>query len=97
MKRYDDPSFSGSVVAGILGAVLLFVIIVVLQTMFYSMEQSELERKVYSRPSDELARLNAEQLEIINSYGWIDEQGGVAHIPIEQAMELVAGESRPRR
>ena len=26
----------------------------------------------------------------LNSYGWVDEKAGVAHIPIERAMELTA-------
>src|SRR5271169_3029988 len=25
----------------------------------------------------------------LNSYGWVDEEAGVAHIPIEQAMKLI--------
>src|SRR5208283_452489 len=25
----------------------------------------------------------------LNSYGWVDEKAGVAHIPIERAMELI--------
>jgi hypothetical protein len=27
----------------------------------------------------------------LNSYGWVDEKAGVAHIPIEHAMELTVG------
>jgi hypothetical protein len=27
----------------------------------------------------------------LNSYGWVDEKAGVAHIPIERAMELTVG------
>jgi len=96
MMRYDDPSFSGSVVAGVLGAIVLFVIIVALQTMFYSMKRSELERKVYSQTNEELARQRAQQLEILNSYGWADQSKGIVQIPIQRAMELVSRESRPQ-
>ena len=31
----------------------------------------------------------------LNSYGWVDEQGGVAYIPIERAMELTAQRGLP--
>jgi hypothetical protein len=31
----------------------------------------------------------AARLERLGSYGWVDRGGGVAHIPIERAMELV--------
>ena len=26
----------------------------------------------------------------LNSYGWVDKNAGIAHIPIEQAMQLIA-------
>ena len=31
----------------------------------------------------------------LNSYGWVDEQSGVAHIPIERAMEIIAQRGLP--
>ena len=31
----------------------------------------------------------------LNSYGWVDEKAGVAHIPIERAMELVVQQGLP--
>ncbi len=31
----------------------------------------------------------------LNSYGWVDEKAGVAHIPIERAMQLVAERGLP--
>jgi hypothetical protein len=31
----------------------------------------------------------------LNSYGWVDEKAGVAHIPIERAMELTAQRGLP--
>jgi hypothetical protein len=33
--------------------------------------------------------------EKLNSYGWVDEKNGVAHIPITQAMQLVAQRGLP--
>lgn len=38
-------------------------------------------------------RLGEEQR--LNSYGWIDQQAGVVHIPIERAMELIAQRGLP--
>jgi hypothetical protein len=35
------------------------------------------------------------QEEQLNSYGWVDEKAGVAHIPIERAMELMAQRGLP--
>jgi hypothetical protein len=31
----------------------------------------------------------------LNSYGWVDEKAGVAHIPIERAMELIREHGLP--
>ena len=31
----------------------------------------------------------------LNSYGWVDEKAGVAHIPIERAMELIVQKKLP--
>jgi len=31
----------------------------------------------------------------LNSYGWIDEQAGIAHIPIKQAMDLIVQRGLP--
>src|SRR6266404_9995420 len=31
----------------------------------------------------------------LNSYGWVDEKAGVAHIPIERAMELIKQRGLP--
>jgi hypothetical protein len=92
--RYDDPNVAASAVVGIIGAILLFVIIVLLQAWFYSAEEGERYRKVYSQPYEELQNVDNEQLEQLGSYGWVSEPDGVTHIPIERAMELVTEESR---
>jgi hypothetical protein len=34
--------------------------------------------------------LRQEQLEKLSSYGWVDQGTGVVHIPIEDAMRIVA-------
>jgi hypothetical protein len=33
--------------------------------------------------------------EKLNSYGWVDQRAGIAHIPIDQAMQLVAQRGLP--
>jgi hypothetical protein len=33
----------------------------------------------------------------LNSYGWVDQQGGVMHIPIDRAMQLLAQRGLPTR
>ena len=55
-----------------------------------------MERKVYRQTNEGLRSLDAKQMETLNSYGWIDQAGGIAHIPIADAMELVVAESGKR-
>jgi hypothetical protein len=91
--KTDDPNVPMSFLVGIGGAILLFVIIVLLQAVFFEMKEAELGRKVYTQPYEELRALDADQLEILNSYGWVDERNGVARIPISRAMDLMATEA----
>jgi hypothetical protein len=88
--RYDDPNVAASAVVGFISAILLFVIIVLLQAWFYTAEEDERFRKIYSQPYQELQKTDNEQLETLGSYGWVSENDGVVHIPIERAMQLVA-------
>jgi hypothetical protein len=37
------------------------------------------------------------QLKTLNSYGWIDKQNGIVHIPIERAMDLLLQQGFPAR
>ena len=49
---------------------------------------------------DERLEINDFRLEeekMLNSYGWVDQQAGVVHIPIERAMQLVAQRGLPTR
>jgi hypothetical protein len=86
--RYDDPNVGMSAVVGIISAIFLFVLIVGLQALFFKMQEDELTAKVYSQSYEELRTLDAKQLELLNSYGWVSQGDGVVHIPIERAMDL---------
>jgi len=43
----------------------------------------------------EAQRKRQEQLKRLNSYGWVDRQKGLIHLPIDRAIELMVWESRP--
>ena len=36
-----------------------------------------------------------EQMKRLSSYGWVDRQKGIIHLPIDRAMEQMVSESRP--
>jgi hypothetical protein len=40
-------------------------------------------------------RTRAKELQQLGSFGWIDQQAGVARIPIDEAMRLVVSGARP--
>jgi hypothetical protein len=40
-------------------------------------------------PFVDLIELRAEEERVLTSYGWVDQHAGVAHLPIDRAMDLV--------
>jgi hypothetical protein len=47
------------------------------------------EPRLQVAPSRELNELLARKRQILHSYGWIDREAEIVHIPIEQAMQLL--------
>ena len=47
------------------------------------------------KPSRNLAQQRAAEERLLERYRWIDKQEGVVQIPVERAMELIAGEGLP--
>lgn len=48
------------------------------------------------KPERDLAAMRQEEERVLEGYGWVDEAGGVARIPIERAIELIALRGLPR-
>jgi hypothetical protein len=46
-------------------------------------------------PSADMQRFHREELLRLHSRGWVDQQAGVAHIPIEEAMRQTARDGIP--
>jgi len=46
--------------------------------------------RLSSRPEDEIAAFQREKRSQLESYGWIDRPSGLAHVPIERAMDMLA-------
>jgi len=55
------------------------------------------EPRLQPNPAADLNKFRAQEEEILNSYGWVDQQAGVAHIPIEQAIDIIAARGLPVR
>lgn len=48
------------------------------------------EPRLEENERTELDGFRYQEEERLNSYGWVDEKAGIAHIPIERAMQLIA-------
>jgi hypothetical protein len=48
-------------------------------------------------PGQSLQQLRAQEDQLLNSYGWIDQDHGVVHIPIDRAIDLLAERGLPTR
>jgi hypothetical protein len=42
------------------------------------------------------AQKRLQQMERLRSYGWVDREGGVAHIPIDEAMKMYLAEQQKK-
>jgi hypothetical protein len=72
------------------------VAIVIVVVGFFVVRAVELTPTPTSPPTwDEQARLRDEP--ILYGYGWVDQKAGIAHIPIQRAIDLVAQSGLPSR
>ena len=51
--------------------------------------------RLQADPAAERIKIQKEQLAQLNAYGWIDRNAGIAHIPIERAMDILASSGLP--
>jgi hypothetical protein len=51
------------------------------------------EPRLQIAPSSELQQVRKAEEEILNSFGWVDQQAGVARIPISLAIDLLVQKS----
>lgn len=48
-------------------------------------------------PARDLITFKERQLKQVNTYGWIDQQAGIAHVPIDKAIDMVLEKGLPAR
>jgi hypothetical protein len=51
--------------------------------------------RLQSTPLQDLEELRAAEEKELTSYGWVDEKAGIAHIPIDEAIKIVAARGLP--
>lgn len=53
--------------------------------------------QLQTTPIPDLKAVRAAEEQVLNSYGWVDQQKGIVRIPIARAMELVVRKGLPVR
>lgn len=51
--------------------------------------------RLQGNPAGELLRMRAADHAALESYGWVDRPAGIAHLPIERAIDVVAEKGLP--
>ena len=72
------------------------------QTQVYPMAAGQQNRlppapRFQENPQQELQQLREKQKALLEGYGWVNKEAGVARIPIEEAMRLVVERGLPTR
>jgi hypothetical protein len=93
----SDPKSTPTLLVGAVGMILLMVIVLLVEVLFYRTSEAEIYRKVISEQPLELRQIQAEQREQLNGYRWVSEPNGVAAIPIDRAIDLVVEEAQAGR
>ena len=90
------------VIASFIGMIVLFRVFDYYQPLFDEPVPPLVENRVASDaprlqvdPPKQKFELAQSESELLNSYGWIDEQVKVVHIPIERAIDLVSEGKMP--
>ncbi len=55
------------------------------------------EPRLEVQPWEQLKQLRAHEDQVLNSYGWVDKDKGIVHIPIDRAIDIVAQQGLPTR
>jgi hypothetical protein len=51
--------------------------------------------RIQADPTAELTKMKAEDFALLSKYGWIDRKAGIAHIPVERAIDILAKSGLP--
>ena len=86
----SDPKSAPTLLVGAVGMILLMVIVLLVEVLYYRTSQAEIERKIIAEQPLELRQVQAEQLEQLGSYRWVSEPDGVAAIPIDRAIDYAS-------
>jgi hypothetical protein len=89
MAGYDDVRTSTVALVGFIGALVVFVLIVAMEVVYYQVVARQQQVKDIDQPYVELAGALAKQEARLIEKPGFDEKAGIGHVPLGQAMKLV--------
>ena len=92
----DDVWTPTIALVGLVGAIVLFALIVLLQVVYYHVVAAQFNvKQIEQTPAELSENLARQQAKLHEPPGWVDQRKGILHIPIESAMVLVVREYSP--
>jgi hypothetical protein len=89
---HEELNTSAIALVGVVSAILIFAIIVLVTVVFYRVQSQYDYRNDISQRYVEVSETTARQRGRLAGYGWVNQEKGIVHVPIERAIELVLDE-----
>jgi hypothetical protein len=90
LEWYDDLDTTMIGVAGGLSVLILIVLVLGVQSLYFAYNSLEFDQKVLAAPTTEANQILREQRARLDSYGWVDKESRRVKIPIDRAIRLQA-------
>lgn len=74
-----------------IGLCIIAIVVIVLAVQDYLVPPLNLQRA----PNQNLKALREQKASMLNSYAWVDKQGGIVQIPVDRAMDLIVQKGLP--
>ena len=91
-EHYEDVKTSTVALAGLIGAIATFALILLLMVFYYQVDRQQTQIKQTAEPPAEWTSLKTAQEGKLDSYRWVDAKRKIVAIPIDLAMHLVTTE-----
>ena len=91
-EHYEDVKTSTIALAGLIGAIVAFALILLLMVIYYQVDNQQTQIKQINEPPEEWTNLKTAQEGKLASYRWVDRKRQIVAIPIDLAKQLVTAE-----
>ncbi len=88
-----DASARGIVIGLVVGVLVMVVALVALDQLYITTREEVEQENVRSRVDPRLQELHARETRQLTTYGVVDGEKGIVHIPIDRAMKLMVEEA----